>query len=200
MRYHRRPLSLIHRVALFILHTQLIIFAVNHSVRSSNGIGASSSFLVQSTTNVKWTANQDPNAPLASKVPRSQKYWDENNIERPDYAKTDAEIAAERKKEAGGKINGIENNNGTTYTKVFLRISIASIFLILWTGIYRFGMMGKGGGTRLGNSNSASSSSGNALLNYSERMKKITHTESLEEKTRKARLARFELNEKNKDE
>ena len=47
---------------------------------------------------IKFTSNQ--NIPEKHKeahyAPRSQKYWDEHNIERPDYAKTDAEIMAER--------------------------------------------------------------------------------------------------------
>jgi len=34
-------------------------------------------------------------------APRSQKYWDEHNIEHPDYAKTDAEIMAERGERIG---------------------------------------------------------------------------------------------------
>ena len=32
----------------------------------------------------------------AASAPRSQKYWTENNIERPSYAKTDAEVYLER--------------------------------------------------------------------------------------------------------
>ena len=49
-------------------------------------------------TQVNWSGNRnvDPKHKAAHDAPRSQKYWDENNIERPDYAKTDAEIAAER--------------------------------------------------------------------------------------------------------
>lgn len=213
--------SLIQRISLFILYAQCIIFAVHHhpgTQGSGSGSSVSSpSFLVQSTTNVKWTANQDPNAPLAAKVPRSQKYWDDNNIERPDYAKTDAEIAAERKKGGGaGSASGSDsatgggNSNGTNYTKLVLRIVIGAIFFCLWTGIYQFGMMGKKG-TRLGSSSGSSSASSNSntLLNYSARMKNsfgggntVSYAESLEEKARKARLARFEsqFNDKNKEE
>jgi hypothetical protein len=37
-------------------------------------------------TNVKWTAG-DTNGHAAATAPRSQKYWNDHNIERPDYAK-----------------------------------------------------------------------------------------------------------------
>ena len=55
-------------------------------------------------TQVKWQPNNNikPENEAAHNAPRSQKYWDENNIKRPDYAKTDAEIAAERRGERGG--------------------------------------------------------------------------------------------------
>lgn len=47
---------------------------------------------------MKWTQNNNiaQEHRAAHNAPRSQKYWDEHGIERPDYAKTDAEIAAER--------------------------------------------------------------------------------------------------------
>jgi hypothetical protein len=45
-------------------------------------------------TEVKWQATGDPSHP-AHTAPRSQRYWDKHGIERPDYAKTDAELAAE---------------------------------------------------------------------------------------------------------
>lgn len=140
-------------------------------------------------TNVKWIGNNNPNSPLASRVPRSQKYWDENNIERPDYAKTDAEIAAEKMNGNSGSSRSNSNSN----RKVIIRSIIGGIFVSLWIMIYRFGIMGKyQGGTRLGNS-SATNSSHN-ILNYAMKMKKTdtNNVESLEEKARKARLARFE--------
>ena len=51
-----------------------------------------------SNTKVHWTPNENVKEEHkeAHNAPRSQKYWDENNIKRPDYAKTDAEIMAER--------------------------------------------------------------------------------------------------------
>ena len=47
---------------------------------------------------IKWTPN-DNNENEAATAPRSQKYWDEHNVKRPDYAKTDWEIAQEKMKD-----------------------------------------------------------------------------------------------------
>ncbi|KAL7459958.1 hypothetical protein ACHAWC_011842 [Mediolabrus comicus] len=57
--------------------------------------------------NVQWTSNENVKEEHkdAHYAPRSQKYWDEHNIERPDYAKTDAEIAAERGEHVIGSSN-----------------------------------------------------------------------------------------------
>ena len=51
-----------------------------------------------SAQQIKFTSNENiqEKHKEAHYAPRSQKYWDEHNIERPDYAKTDAEIIAER--------------------------------------------------------------------------------------------------------
>lgn len=117
-------------------------------------------------TNVKWTGNTDPNAPEAAKVPRSQKYWDENNIERPDYAKTDAEILQEK----------LVKLNSETDKKTVVLMIVA--FLLLWGFIvFKYVLGGKLGGQKLGSSG-ASSGIGTQM--------------SLEEKARQARLARFE--------
>lgn len=60
-----------------------------------------------SATDIRWTSNDgDKNDPAAT-APRSQRYWDENGIERPDYAKTDAEIAAEQGKRPVASLLGI---------------------------------------------------------------------------------------------
>ena len=48
-----------------------------------------------------WNQNIQEKHKEAHYAPRSQKYWDEHNIERPDYAKTDAEIMAERGEKIG---------------------------------------------------------------------------------------------------
>ena len=53
-------------------------------------------------SSVQWTMGPDQQKhqysgkETAATAPRSQKYWDENGIERPDYAKTDYELARER--------------------------------------------------------------------------------------------------------
>jgi hypothetical protein len=46
-------------------------------------------------TNIKWTPGQTDGGAAAA-APKSQKYWDKHNIERPDYAKTDEELRQER--------------------------------------------------------------------------------------------------------
>lgn len=60
-------------------------------------------------TQVKWTGSTSGNDDPAATAPRSQKYWDENGIKRPDYAKTDAELAADRAErgESSGGLSGL---------------------------------------------------------------------------------------------
>jgi hypothetical protein len=85
-------------------------------------------------TEVKWTASTTTAAALdangqrlketAATAPRSQKYWDEHNIERPDYAKTDAELAHEkyeRRKGDQSTTNGGSHKNN----------KIKQVFLLL---------------------------------------------------------------------
>lgn len=57
-------------------------------------------------TQVNWSGNQNvnPKHKAAHEAPRSQRYWDEHGIERPDYAKTDAEIAAERRQRGDSSV------------------------------------------------------------------------------------------------
>jgi hypothetical protein len=60
------------------------------------------SFHSTDSTEIKWTpGHADPNN-AAHTAPRSQKYWDKHGIKRPEYAKTDAEIANERGESVGG--------------------------------------------------------------------------------------------------
>ena len=55
------------------------------------------------STDIKWTpGHKDPNN-AAHTAPRSQKYWDKHGIKRPEYAKTDAEIAKESGDGGSGK-------------------------------------------------------------------------------------------------
>ena len=158
--------------------------------------------------NVKWTGNNDPNAPEAARVPRSQKYWDDHNIERPDYAKTDAEIYQEKKKainrsggtEGTGTGGGAGGGAGTTGgtpgsssdgTSIVLWIGF---FVGMWALIVKFGMKKNGlglGGNRLGSSSSTSGSSSQFMNTFG---KKKQETGDLsQEKARQARLARFEV-------
>jgi len=52
-------------------------------------------------TSIKWTpgtgTTHEDNP--AAKAPRSQKYWEEHNIQRPDYAKTDQEVYMEQQQQ-----------------------------------------------------------------------------------------------------
>eukprot|EP00985_Skeletonema_marinoi_P000321 scaffold115_cov169-Skeletonema_marinoi.AAC.2 len=59
--------------------------------------------VVVNAQQIKFTSNENiqEKHKEAHYAPRSQKYWDEHNIERPDYAKTDAEIMAERGEQIG---------------------------------------------------------------------------------------------------
>ena len=59
--------------------------------------------VVVNAQQIKFTSNENiqEKHKEAHYAPRSQKYWDEHNIERPDYAKTDAEIMAERGERIG---------------------------------------------------------------------------------------------------
>ena len=119
-RKHRRPRGIIGRVPLLAII--IIVFAISPSYpfflpllsRSSPPSSSSSSsssrsiFLVEATK-VTWTGNDGvlPEHEDAHNAPRSQKYWDEHGIRRPDYAKTDAEIAAERRGSSGPGGGGI---------------------------------------------------------------------------------------------
>jgi len=77
-------------------------------------------------TQVKWQPNNNikPENQAAHNAPRSQKYWDENNIKRPDYAKTDAEVASER-----GESGGSGGSGGLF--GLFLKVSIGIILLAI---------------------------------------------------------------------
>lgn len=77
-----------------------------------------------SGANVQWTSNENVKEEHkdAHYAPRSQKYWDEHNIERPDYAKTDAEIAAERGEH-------VISSNLLRYTLIFV---IAACLVIIF--------------------------------------------------------------------
>ncbi|KAL7465908.1 hypothetical protein ACHAXS_006211 [Conticribra weissflogii] len=154
-----------------------------------------------SASQVKWTQNNNisPEHRAAHNAPRSQKYWDQHGIERPDYAKTDAELAAER-----GKTSG----TGGIILKGIGIISLLSLFFlsaIAWYGYVtgdwetinnsRLGIIVNkfldvfvgigGGGHRLGS---------NAESKFSWLFGKEggTKKEDSEEEARRLRLARFD--------
>ena len=64
-----------------------------------------------SATRISWQAAHDPtdssnaadSATDAKTAPRSQRYWDEHGVVRPDYAKTDDELRAERRRAPTGE-------------------------------------------------------------------------------------------------
>ena len=88
-----------------------------------------------SATQVSWSGNNniDPKHKAAHDAPRSQRYWDENNIERPDYAKTDAEIASERRHR--GESSDWKTWIGTLMITVYSIIGFAAL-LSLGYGAY----------------------------------------------------------------
>lgn len=158
----------------------------------------SSHVFVVKATKVTWTGNDNvlPEQKAAHDAPRSQKYWDEHGIERPDYAKTDAEIAAERRRSrTGGSDEQIRQSQHRFI--VVIAVSIVVIFALVcklkvedWDNIYRFtksmikAARGRGSGNTLGSSGSSLTSRGNGSIEDDEarRLKDW----------REARLARFD--------
>jgi hypothetical protein len=124
-------------------------------------------------TDIKWTAG-DSSGSDAAKAPRSQKYWDEHGIERPDYAKTDAELAAERG----------DSSQGVQYLYVIA-------FLLTGVGAFLYFRHARAVpvGTRLG-----STEGGPRFLLHI-----LESEEDALEKARKARLERFEANAEKQD-
>lgn len=114
-------------------------------------------------TEIVWKGTSNDDDPAKS-APKSQRYWDEHNIERPDYAKTDAEIAAER-------------------GEILPSYAATAIVILLIAGlIYLF--RERASGQRLGGS-------GIGVIGISSQT--VLYTQQVDgERTREARLARFE--------
>ena len=141
-----------------------------------------------SATDIKWTpaddakrdANTDSdNKPNAATAPKSQRYWDEHGIERPDYAKTDAEVAQER---AARYREGLASATEAAGGKLFLG---AAILALIYGCLVRAGKIvafWDKGSFRLGSGGKNSSSFGVSLSSAASR----------EEEARNARLARFD--------
>jgi hypothetical protein len=121
------------------------------------------------STDIKWTSaasdatlNKDGKETAAT-APRSQKYWIENNIEVPDYAKTDAELALERGQDIVG-------GGGVSFTKVLL------VFAVLGAAVgYVLPRLQHGGG-----------------YGYTLQNGLLPRRHVSEEEARRARLSRFE--------
>ena len=151
-----------------------------------------------SATSIKWTpaddtkrdANADSDKPNAATAPRSQRYWDEHGIERPEYAKTDAEVAQER---AVRYKEGLVSATETAGGKLFLG---AAILALIYGCLVRAGKIvafWDKGSFRLGSGGKSSASgrrgaSGNASFAVSS-----SSAASREEEARNARLARFDM-------
>jgi len=142
---------------------------------------------------VEWTAGPEQQKQqlqkgreTAATAPRSQRYWDEHNIERPDYAKTDYELARDRLKE---KLKGsqqkrqqeeLSSKNGLSFES---KIGLFALLALLVYELYSVTMIGKSleelereRGHVLGNADGSTSESSEVTV----------------EDSRKARLARFE--------
>jgi hypothetical protein len=101
-------------IALLVITILSISPEPHYSTTSSS---SSSSSLVVEATKVIWQGNDNVPPPheAAHNAPRSQKYWDEHGIERPEYAMTDAEIRAKRRQQGsdagndgrGGRLSGL---------------------------------------------------------------------------------------------
>jgi hypothetical protein len=160
----------------------------------------SSHVLVVQATKVTWTGNDNvlPEQMAAHNAPRSQKYWDEHGIERPDYAKTDKEIAAERRQRQtdGGGDEQIRQSQHRVI--VVIAVTIVMILAMVyklktedWDNIYRYiksmikAACGRGSGNTLGSSGSSlTTNRGNGSIEEDE-ARRLNDW-------REARLARFD--------
>ena len=137
-------------------------------------------------TSIKWTPadetkNRDNKANAAATAPKSQRYWDEHGIERPDYAKTDAEVARER---AAQYKDGIKSATETLGGKLIIGMTIVALsYLYLVRGGKIVAFWDKGSFRLGGSSNQGRSGYASSFAS--------SQTASREE-ARNARLARFD--------
>mmetsp|Transcript_14583 Transcript_14583/g.31723 ORF Transcript_14583/g.31723 Transcript_14583/m.31723 type:complete len:221 (-) Transcript_14583:14-676(-) len=123
-RRRRHPLAAI--PTLFIIITLLLSLTLTLTVPTTTSkhtiILALSPPIIfaEAATNVQWRSNENvsPEDKAAHDAPRSQKYWDEHGIKRPKYAKTDAEIAAER-----WGVNGEGDSRGIGFVGIILMVA-----------------------------------------------------------------------------
>jgi hypothetical protein len=139
-------------------------------------------------TKIQWIPAKESNTNNidAAAAPKSQRYWDEHKILRPDYAKTDEELAAE------GRIVKTTTTTTTTW-----------IWILLWTlglaGVIRFLLLR----TTKNTFTMDSSSLGHRLVDsppiYSPHRLLPNRTTVNIEQCRAARLARFQENQTNEE-
>jgi hypothetical protein len=132
-------------------------------------------------TEVKWqAATGDPSHP-AHTAPRSQRYWDKHGIERPDYAKTDAELAGE------------SDGKPWSWAGIFFLVSsMVGIVAGLW--VRQAGQPLQSSGTRLGSAQQQLHSTSEKILKWILGSSQGTNNDVIgpDEKARQARLAHFE--------
>ena len=144
---------------------------------------------IGAATSIKWTpadetkngvnSGSKPNA--AATAPKSQRYWDEHGIERPDYAKTDAEVARER---AAQYKDGIKSATETLGGKLILGATIVALSYMYLVRAGKIVAFWDKGSFRLGgSSNQVRSGYASSFAS--------SPTASREE-ARNARLARFD--------
>ena len=134
---------------------------------------------VAAETQVRWISAATNDDGAAQTAPKSQRYWDKHNIERPDYAKTDAEVATERMNRMAVLLGSTVScwKLGMKHILLFLGAAIAVVFLLVrWRTGHRWSSGGGGGAFSLWHSSSI---------------------QKTEEETRRARLARFDQGENN---
>lgn len=163
--------------SLLTTHRRCIIFAVVYfcvvSLRTCVG------------TEVKWQAATetagDPSHP-AHTAPRSQQYWDKHGIERPDYAKNDAELAAEN----------VDGKPWSWASIFFLVSSLVGIVAGLW--VRQIGQPLQASGTRLGSEQQQLQSATENMMTWLLGSSQGTNSDVIgpDEKARRARLAHFE--------
>ena len=136
-------------------------------------------------TQIKWTAATTSKEDPAHTAPKSQRYWDQHQIERPDYAKTDAEVAAER-------LDRMVGGRGTTMflqNYVLLWLGGAVLILVMIGGRWSAHMkISDGTGHRLGGGSGVRFFHRTTTTATSSSQNGVTTNE---EQTRRARLARF---------
>lgn len=138
---------------------------------------------VVNATDIQWKAskahNNDKDA-AAKAAPKSQRYWDEHNIQRPDYAKTDAEVAAER-------LQAIMPSWMYNHLRIITMILLVTAALVLYYHNNNSGSGSGGSGHSMNNGNMSS-----IQLQFQKLNPFKVSPEEEREKARKARLAHFE--------